>query len=122
MENKLFTSREAAERLGVDDSTVRRWCRRKRFFGAQLRTVPPFGTLWLIPEQSLLSFRPPKNGRPQMSVEARRRSLLIKLYRQKYKREPAADLLERLESNVFVREFWGVKLPEDAEPKEWWRV
>lgn len=56
---ELLTAREAAARLGVHDSRVRRLCRAGRLPGAR-----HYGNMWLIPDLSVAGFRPLPNGRP----------------------------------------------------------
>ncbi|MGH9759448.1 MAG: helix-turn-helix domain-containing protein [Blastocatellia bacterium] len=59
---KMFTVKQAAERLGAAESSVRMWVRRGRFAGARLEESP-IGAFWLIPEDSIESFRMGKPGR-----------------------------------------------------------
>lgn len=55
----LLSTADVAERLDVDESTVRLWCRQDRFEGAQL-----VGRDWVIPAAALDAFQKPKMGRP----------------------------------------------------------
>lgn len=95
MDNKFVTSSEIASKFGVNDSTVRRWCRRGLFRGADLKFVPPFGSVWVVPTANLQYFKPPKNGRPKMTAAQIRQNLIVKLYKERFKCEPTADLLEK---------------------------
>ncbi|MET0623648.1 MAG: helix-turn-helix domain-containing protein [Pyrinomonadaceae bacterium] len=70
MTGTLLSTFEVAARLNVDSSTVRLWCRQGRFPHAQ-----QVGRDWVIPEDDLLKFTPPKMGRPRKVSKAKRRSL-----------------------------------------------
>jgi excisionase family DNA binding protein len=56
---ELLSTTKVAERLGVDDSTVRLWCRQ-----GLLPTAQQVGGSWIIPAEALAKFTPPKMGRP----------------------------------------------------------
>jgi excisionase family DNA binding protein len=52
----LYSTSEAAERLGIDTRTVQRWAASGRFAHAVKDTSPPGkGPRWLIPEYDLKS-------------------------------------------------------------------
>ena len=70
MSNGLLSTAEVATRLEVDDSTVRLWCRQGRFPTAQ-----QVGRDWVIPENDLKDFSPPKMGRPPKQPEETTRQL-----------------------------------------------
>jgi len=55
----LLTTAQVAERLQADETTVRLWCRQRRFPNAR-----QIGRGWIIPEGDLNDFQPPKMGRP----------------------------------------------------------
>jgi len=59
-----LTTQQAADRLGVAQSTITLWCRQKRFPGAY-RQDTPRGAIWWIPERDLQDFEPPRMGRPR---------------------------------------------------------
>ena len=59
----LLSTTEVAERLGVDTSTIRRWIYSKRLRAAQLG-----GHSWMVQEDDLEGFTPPKRGRPKKEV------------------------------------------------------
>jgi hypothetical protein len=65
--NKLTTS-EVAERLKVGQSTVNLWCRQGKFPNAE-RVQTPQGGYWVVPENDLKDFEPPKMGRPPKPKE-----------------------------------------------------
>lgn len=65
--NKLTTS-EVAERLRVGQSTVNLWCRQGKFPNAE-RVRTPQGGYWVVPEDDLQNFEPPKMGRPPKPKE-----------------------------------------------------
>ncbi|MBC7933535.1 MAG: helix-turn-helix domain-containing protein [Rubrivivax sp.] len=64
MSELLLTAAQAAARLGVSGVTVRVWCKRGIFPRAILKETE-FGSGWLIPENDLKDFEPPKMGRPR---------------------------------------------------------
>lgn len=59
MLNGYLTIQEAAPILGVDESTVTRYCQDKRIAGAK-----NLGKQWVIPAKSLRTFDKPKRGNP----------------------------------------------------------
>jgi hypothetical protein len=63
MEKPSLTAAQVATRLGVSGASVRAWCKRGLFPNAEL-TETLIGPVWLIPESDLISFTPPKIGRP----------------------------------------------------------
>jgi hypothetical protein len=63
MANSELTSAQVAERLNVSPATVRLWCSQGKFANARL-VEHPRGDYWVIPEQDLAGFEPPKMGRP----------------------------------------------------------
>jgi Helix-turn-helix domain len=63
MSEKLLTASQAAKHLKVSSVTVRVWCKRGLFPHAELKETP-FGSGWLIPENEVKNFEPPKMGRP----------------------------------------------------------
>jgi predicted site-specific integrase-resolvase len=66
---KLLSTIKVADRLGVDDSTVRLWCRQGLFPTAQ-----QVGGSWIIPADALVKFTPPKMGRPAKSLAKKKGS------------------------------------------------
>ncbi len=60
---RLLTVEEVAERYGVAGATVRKWCQEGKLlaerFGVGNRAT------WLIAEESLETFVPPREGRPR---------------------------------------------------------
>jgi excisionase family DNA binding protein len=62
-DEKMFTAREAAEKLGESLSSVRVWIHRGRFPNASLEQSP-VGSYWLIPESDLKGFIKHNIGRP----------------------------------------------------------
>jgi len=58
---KLFTSTQAAAQIGVDASTIRRWCREKRIPGAV-----HYGRDWMMPAASLDGVTKQKPGRKKV--------------------------------------------------------
>lgn len=63
--SKNLTTSEVAEKCGVENQVVRRWCREGRFPNAhQLPVKTGNGKVWLIPESDLKNFEPPLQGRP----------------------------------------------------------
>jgi hypothetical protein len=68
MARKMVTTGEAVDilkgrGLSVSHQTVWRWAKSKLFAGAKLEQTPR-GGVWLIPEDAVKSFEPPKKGRP----------------------------------------------------------
>jgi excisionase family DNA binding protein len=63
---KMLTVREAAQRIGAAESSVRLWVRRGRFPGAKLEESP-VGSYWLIPDTDLENFEMGSPGRPPKS-------------------------------------------------------
>jgi hypothetical protein len=61
--DKMLTVREAAERIGASNISVRIWAAAGRFPGAQKQETP-VGGYWLIPESALVGFEMGKAGRP----------------------------------------------------------
>lgn len=59
----MLTVREAAERIGAAESSVRLWVRSGRFPGAKLEETP-VGSYWMIPDTDLEGFSMGKAGRP----------------------------------------------------------
>lgn len=51
----MYTVKEAAEKIGAADSSVRVWVKRGRFPGSRLEKTP-LGSYWLIPETALEGF------------------------------------------------------------------
>jgi len=62
---ELLSTPQVADKLGVDDSTVRLWCRQGLFPTAQ-----QVGGSWIIPADALANFSPPKMGRPSTKPKA----------------------------------------------------
>jgi excisionase family DNA binding protein len=60
----LLSTIQVAERLGVDDSTVRLWCRQGLLSAQQV------GGSWVISADALAKFMPPKMGRPTTKPKA----------------------------------------------------
>jgi hypothetical protein len=59
-----LTTKQAAERFGVEPPAVRQWCRRGLLPNAY-EAETPRGSVWMIPETDLEGFKPPrKTGRP----------------------------------------------------------
>lgn len=54
-----LTIQEAAPILGVDESTVTRYCQEQRLTGAK-----NLGKQWVIPEKSVRKFTKPPRGNP----------------------------------------------------------
>jgi excisionase family DNA binding protein len=67
---KMLTTSQAAERLGVGQSTVNLWCRQGRFPNAE-RVATPQGGYWTIPEGDLRGFKKPEMGRPRKPKKGR---------------------------------------------------
>jgi excisionase family DNA binding protein len=59
----LLSTIQVAERLGVDDSTVRLWCRQGLLEAQQV------GGSWVISSNTLAKFKPPKMGRPSTKAK-----------------------------------------------------
>lgn len=56
---KMLSTKEAAERLGAGESSIKLWCGQGRFPNAQ-----KVGTVWIIPESDLDAFEWGQRGRP----------------------------------------------------------
>jgi len=69
MANTELTTKQAAERLGVAAVTVRQWCGEGRLKGARL-VESVRGSYWVVPENALENFEPPKMGRPTTKAKA----------------------------------------------------
>lgn len=67
-ESRMLTVREAAEKIGAGESSVRLWASQGKFPGARQEETP-FGSYWLIPESSLAGFSNPGRGRPRKQAE-----------------------------------------------------
>lgn len=63
MSEKYLKASEVAKKLGVKHVTVRAWLTKNLFPNAKLEETI-LGKVWLIPENDLESFQPPKTGRP----------------------------------------------------------
>jgi excisionase family DNA binding protein len=61
---KMLTTREVAERIGVKYSTVMLWLRENKLAGA-VKEMSPRGAYWLIPESSIAGIVKRKQGRPK---------------------------------------------------------
>ena len=59
---KLSTA-QVAERLGVSQAAVKKWCQKGLFAKAELVDTPR-GPVWEIPESALETFKRPTMGRP----------------------------------------------------------
>jgi len=57
-----LTTKEAAEKLGVKQVTVRAWCDKGLFKYARKESSPR-GDYWVIPEKDIKNFVPPEKGR-----------------------------------------------------------
>jgi excisionase family DNA binding protein len=69
-EPKMLTVREAAERIGASESSVRVWVWKGRFPGARLEKPPAGMSYWLIPESALDGFALGKPGpKPKPKTE-----------------------------------------------------
>jgi transposase len=66
---KMLTVREAAERLGAGESSVRLWCSQGKFARAAPNETPR-GPFWLIPESDLKGFEKRERGRPPKTANA----------------------------------------------------
>jgi len=65
----MLTVREAAERLGAGESSVRLWCSQGRFPHAEPNETPR-GPFWLIPASDLKGFEKRERGRPPKTTKA----------------------------------------------------
>jgi predicted site-specific integrase-resolvase len=64
-----LTTKQAAVRLGIGESTARLWCKRGRFPGAfEQQTLR--GPVWQIPEVDVTDFKKPQRGRPSKKQSA----------------------------------------------------
>ena len=61
MSGKTLTAKQIAERYGVAASTARAWCLSGTLPGAYLKETE-LGSFWVVPENSLANFVPPKRG------------------------------------------------------------
>jgi len=61
---KMLSTREVAERIGVKYSTVMLWLRENKLAGA-VKEMSPRGAYWLIPESSIAGIVKRKQGRPK---------------------------------------------------------
>jgi len=61
----MLTTRQAADRLGAGESSVRLWASQGKFPGAHIVEPPAGVPYWLIPERALEGFRMGKAGRPR---------------------------------------------------------
>lgn len=59
-----LSTKAVALRFKVDPATVRKWLRHGQFPNAYVEETVR-GPVWMIPESDLVSFAPPKNGRPR---------------------------------------------------------
>lgn len=67
--NEELTTRQVAERYNVTGAAVRLWCQRGLFPNARTMETPR-GPVWMIPENDLKGFEPPKpTGRPPKPKE-----------------------------------------------------
>ncbi|NLD73576.1 MAG: helix-turn-helix domain-containing protein [Chloroflexi bacterium] len=60
----MLTTRDVALMFGVTTTTVRRWCDCGRLPGAE-KVGEGYRATWVIPEEALEGFEPPRPGRPQ---------------------------------------------------------
>ena len=72
-----LTTKQAAEKIGVKQVTVRSWCEKGLFKNARKENSPR-GEYWIIPEADLEGFEPPPKGRklsknPSKTALAKRR-------------------------------------------------
>jgi len=67
-EAKMLTVKEAAERIGAGESSVRLWAKQGKFDGARQEETP-FGSYWLIPDSALEGFDNPGRGRPRKQTK-----------------------------------------------------
>ncbi len=61
---KMLTTKEVAERIGVKYPTVMLWIRENKLAGAMKETSPR-GDYWLVPESSLAGIVKRGQGRPK---------------------------------------------------------
>lgn len=61
MSDKTLTAKQIAERYGVAASTARAWCLNGTLPGAYLKETE-LGSFWVVPENLLANFVPPKPG------------------------------------------------------------
>lgn len=62
MAERMLTAKEIAKRFGVSNSTARGWLLRGRFADAELRQSELGQPYWVVPENALKDFVPPKPG------------------------------------------------------------
>lgn len=72
-ESTMLTVKETAARIGAGESSVRLWASQGRFAGARQEETP-FGSYWLIPEDTLEGFVNPGRGRPSKVKQQERKS------------------------------------------------
>jgi hypothetical protein len=65
---EYFTTKQIAERYGVEVQTVSGWCQRGLFPNAQLGPKTGSGAIYLIPASDLEGFTPPPQGWPTDAV------------------------------------------------------
>jgi hypothetical protein len=61
---KMLTTKQVAERIGVKYTTVMLWLREKKLAGA-VKESSPRGDYWLIPETSIAGIQKRGQGRPR---------------------------------------------------------
>jgi len=64
----MLTTAQFAEHFQVAYTTVMTWLQREIVPGAR-RVPTPRGDVWEIPASTLLTFTPPKQGRPKKKAE-----------------------------------------------------
>ena len=67
VKDELLRVKEAANRLGKSEQTVRTWLKQNRFEGAFLEETP-LGSFWQIPASSVDAFALRKAGRPRKPI------------------------------------------------------
>lgn len=67
---KLSTA-QVAERLGVSQAAVKKWCQKGLFAKAKLVDTPR-GAVWEIPETDVTGFQRPTMGRPKKAPKKRK--------------------------------------------------
>jgi excisionase family DNA binding protein len=63
---KTLTTQEAAEQLGVNVTTIRRWIERKKIKGAK-RVGQGAHSIWFIPKEAIEGLRRANSGKPPVS-------------------------------------------------------